>query len=119
MSSPPLNQPGRRAGLFKRPVHAQVSPRWPQVLVQVREQPRVRGFVSATWPSCRGPQQPTGTDLAVVPSATPGSPNSNAWPPRPRHLSSRHILCPTDLRAFQSVPSNADPCAYLLEPRSI
>jgi hypothetical protein len=35
MSSPPLSEPGHRAGLFfKRPVRSRVSSRWPQALIR-------------------------------------------------------------------------------------
>jgi hypothetical protein len=78
-----------------------------------------QGFVLATWSSCRGPRLPAEDELAVVPPTTPGSPNSNAWPARPRRATSRHILGPTGLSAFQSVPSGAKPRADLTEPHSI
>ena len=44
---------------------------------------------------------------------------SNAWPVRLRQAWPRHILGPTGLRVFQSVPSNVNPCAHLLETHSI
>ena len=119
MSSPPLSKPGYRAGPFKRPVHSSVGSRWPQALSQVCKQLRVRGFVLATWPSCRGPRQPAVTELAVVPPTTPCSPSLNAWPARPRCAPSRHILAPTRFRAFHSVPSYANPRADLRRPHLI
>src|SRR5271157_282847 len=67
MSSPPLNEPGNRAGLFKRPVHSSASSRWLQALVQNRKQLRVRSFVLAAWPSCRGPRQPAANELGGGP----------------------------------------------------
>jgi hypothetical protein len=62
MSSPPLNKSCHRAGLFKRPVHSSASSRWLQALVQNRKQLRVRSFVLAAWPSCRGPRQPAANE---------------------------------------------------------
>jgi hypothetical protein len=62
MSSPPLNKPCNRVGLFKRPVHSSASSRWPQALVQNRKQLRVRSFVLAAWPSCCGPRQPAANE---------------------------------------------------------
>ncbi len=118
-SSPPLSQPGGYTGLFKLPVQANASPRWLQALIQACEQPRVRDFVSAAWPSCCGPRQPVATELAVVPSPTPRSPSLTAGPARPRRDPSRHILVLTGLRAFRCVPSQADPCAHLPEPQSV
>src|SRR5271157_1516875 len=56
-------------------------------------------------------------NLVVVPSATSGSPSSNAWPARPRQASSRHILPPTSLRALHRVPSSAVVRAYPPAPR--
>jgi hypothetical protein len=55
-------------------------------------------------------------NLAVVPSTTSGSPSSNAWPARSRHVTTRHILGPTSLRAFRSVLSSAGVRAYLPAP---
>ena len=107
-SSPPLSQPGRCARRFKRPVHFNVGSRWPQALVQTRERLRLRSFALATWPSCRGPRQPTASELAVVPSTTPSALNSNAWPARPRRVLSRHNVGSKFLRAFYCVPSHAD-----------
>src|SRR6516225_8166277 len=82
--------------------------RWPQALVQTRERLRLRSFALATWPSCRGPRQPTASELAVVPSTTPSALNSNAWPARPRRVLSRHNVGSKFLRAFYCVPSHAD-----------
>src|SRR5208337_4963770 len=56
-------------------------------------------------------------NLVVVPSATSGSPSSNAWPARPHLASSRHILPPTSLRALHRVPSSAAVRAYPPAPR--
>jgi hypothetical protein len=41
--------------------------RWPQALVQDRKQFRVRSFVLAAWPSCRGPRQPAANELGGGP----------------------------------------------------
>jgi hypothetical protein len=68
------------------------------------------------WSSCRGPRRSAASELAVAPSARPGSPSSNAWPARPRHASSRHILGPALLRALHCVPSGMAPRAYLRAP---
>ena len=108
-----LRQAVQAAGSFP------VGSRWPQALSQVCEQLRVRGFVLATWPSCRGPRQPAVTELAVVPPTTTCSPSLNAWPARPRRAPSRHILAPTRIRAFHSVPSYANPRADLHTPHLI
>jgi len=108
MSSSPLSKPGPRAGPLKRPVPSAVGSRWPQALVQTRERLRLRSFALATWPSCRGPRQPTASELAVVPSTTPSALNSNAWPARPRRVLSRHNVGSKFLRAFYCVPSHAD-----------
>jgi hypothetical protein len=94
-----------------------VGSRWPQALVQDRKQLRERSFVLAAWPSCRGPRQPAVNELAVVPSTTPGSLSSNAWPARPRCALSRHILGLISLRALFSVPSGAAARADHLSPR--
>jgi hypothetical protein len=67
MSSPPLNKTCNRAGLFKRPVRSSASSRWPQTLVQNRKQLRVKSFVLAAWPSCRGPRQPAANELGGGP----------------------------------------------------
>jgi hypothetical protein len=107
MSSPPLSKPRHRAGFLERPVRSSAGSRWPQALAQIRKQFLARSFVLAAGPSCRGPRQLVASELAVVPSATPGSPSSNAWPARPRHALSRHISCPTQLRALHRVPSGA------------
>ena len=96
-----------RAGFLERPVRSSAGSRWPQALAQIRKQFLARSFVLAAGPSCRGPRQLVASELAVVPSATPGSPSSNAWPARPRHALSRHISCPTQLRALHRVPSGA------------
>ena len=113
-----MSQPGRCARRFKRPVHFTVGSRWLQAPVQVCKQPRVRGFALAIWPSCRGPRLPAATELAVVPSTTPGSPSSAAWPARLCRAPSRHTLDPTRLRAFHSVPSEASLRAGLPDPDS-
>ena len=91
MSSPPSNKSCNRAGLFKRPVHSSASPRWPQALVQNRKQLRVRSFVLAAWPSCRGPRQPAANELGGGPVRHVLSPSSNAWPARPRQARPCHI----------------------------
>ncbi len=41
--------------------------RWPQALVQNRKQLRLRSFVLAAWPSCRGPRQPAANELGGGP----------------------------------------------------
>ena len=62
---------------------ARVGPRpWSRI----RKQLRARGFVLTAWSSCRGPRRSAASESAVVPSTTPGSPSSNAWPARPRLL---------------------------------
>ena len=76
----------------------------PRLWSRIRKQLLARSFVLATWSPCRGPRRSAASELAVVPSATPGSPSSNAWPVRPRHASPRHIVCPTSLRALHGVP---------------
>src|SRR5271157_530673 len=84
MSSPPLSESGHRAGPpFKRPVHSSAGSRWPQALIQnpqaaPREELRLDGLVILLWPVAV-----RGEELAVVPSITPGSTSSNAWPARP------------------------------------
>jgi len=88
-----------------------------QALVQFRKQLPARSFAFATWPSCGGRGQPAAIELAVVPSATPGSPSTNAWPARPRHARTRHISRQTSLRVLKSVPSSAVVRAYLRAPR--
>src|SRR5271157_151507 len=90
MSSPPLNKSCNRAGLFKRPVRSSASSRWPQALVQNRKQLRVRSFVLAVWPSCRGPRRPAANELGGGPV--------------------RHVR-PTELEllAGPSAPSSATP----------
>ena len=72
-----------------------------------------RSFVLTAWSSCGGPRRSAASELAVAPSTTPSSPSSNAWPARPRHALSRHILRLTSLRALCSVPSGAVVCAHL------
>ena len=67
MSSPPLNESCNRVGLFKWPVRLSANSRWPQALVQNRKQLRLRSFVLAAWPSCRGPRQPTANELGGGP----------------------------------------------------
>jgi hypothetical protein len=46
--------------------------------------------------------------LAVIPPTTLDSLSSIAWLARPRLVPSRHILDPSDLRAFRSMPSHVD-----------
>ena len=67
MSSPPLNESCNRVGLFKWPVRLSANSRWPQALVQNRKQLRLRSFVLAAWPSCRGPRQPAANELGGGP----------------------------------------------------
>jgi len=117
MSSPPWKEPSHRAGLFQRPVRSSAGSRWPQALAQIRKQLPARSFVLAAWPSCRGPRQLAASGLAVVPSATPGSPSPNAWPARPRHVRPRHIIGQTSLRALKSVPSRVALRTYVNAPR--
>jgi hypothetical protein len=106
----------RAAGFLKR------ASRWPRALVQdSRAVPR-GGFVSAIWPSRRGPRRPAASELAVVRSATRGSRSSNAWPARPRPASacnySRLTLAPrTLLGAEQRSPARGARSASL-EARS-
>ena len=119
MSSPLSNKSCNRAGLFKRPVHSSASSRWPQALVQNRKQLRLRSFVLAAWPSCRGPRQPAANELGGGPVRHVLSPSSNAWPARPRHTRPRHIPRPNSLRALHRVPSNVVLCAYLPGPHSV
>jgi hypothetical protein len=71
MSGPPLSEPGRCAWLSEWSVHPNVDSRSPQALVQVREQPRFRGFALATLPSCCRPHQHEATEVAVVLSTRP------------------------------------------------
>src|SRR5271166_2765531 len=99
MSSPPLNKSCNRAGLFKRPVRSSASSRRPQALVQNRKRLRVRSFVLAAWPSCRGPRQPAANELGGGPV--------------------RHVR-PTELErlAGPSAPSSATPhTEFDLTPR--
>jgi len=113
MSSPPLNESCNRVGLFKWPVRLSANSRWPQALVQNRKQLRLRSFVLAAWPSCRGPRQPAANELGGGPVRHVLSPSSNAWPARPRHTRPRHIPRPNSLRALHRVPSSAHvrPCS--------
>ena len=119
MSSPPSNKSCNRAGLFKRPVHSSASSRWPQALVQNRKQLRLRSFVLAAWPSCRGPRQPAANELGGGPVRHVLSPSSNAWPARRRQARPCHIPRPTSLRALHRVPSNVVLRAYLPGPHSV
>ena len=119
MSSPPLNKSCNRAGLFKRPVRSSASPRWPQALVQNRKQLRLRSFVLAAWPSCRGPRQPAANELGGGPVRHVLSPSSNAWPARRRQARPRHIPHPTSLRALHRVPSSVALRAHLPRPHSV
>src|SRR5208337_992659 len=101
MSSPPLNKPCNRAGLFKRPVRSSASSCWPQALVQNRKQLLVGSFVLAVWPSCRGPRQPAANELGGGPV--------------------RHVR-PTELErlAGPSAPCSATPHAeFDLTPRTV
>ena len=63
----------------------------PRLWSRIRKQLLTRSFVLATWSPCRGPRRSAASELAVVPSATPGSPSSNAWTARLRHARPRHI----------------------------
>ena len=99
MSSPPSNKSCNRAGLFKRPVHSSASPRWPQALVQNRKQLRLRSFVLAAWPSCRGPRQPAANELGGGPVRHVLSPSAT-WPACLCHARPRHIPCPNSLLHF-------------------
>ena len=119
MSSPPLNKSCNRAGLFKRPVRSSASPRWPQALVQNRKQLRLRSFVLAAWPSCRGPRQPAANELGGGSVRHVLSPSSNAWPARRRQARPRHIPHPTSLRALHRVPSSVVLRAHLPRPHSV
>ena len=119
MSSPPLNKSCNRAGLFKRPVRSSASSRWPQALVQNRKQLRLRSFVLAAWPSCRGPRQPAANELGGGPVRHVLSPSSNAWPARRRQARPRHIPHPTSLRALHRVPSSVALRAHLPRPHSV
>jgi len=119
MSSPPLNKSCNRAGLFKRPVRSSASSRWPQALVQNRKQLRLRSFVLAAWPSCRGPRQPAANELGGGPVRHVLSPSSNAWPARRRQARPRHIPHPTSLRALHRVPSSVVLRAHLPRPHSV
>ena len=113
MSSPPLNEPGNRAGLFKRPVHSSASSRWLQALVQNRKQLRVRSFVLAAWPSCRDPRQPAANEPGGGPIRHVISLSSNAWLARLRQARPRQIVYRISLRALRSVPSGAGVRALL------
>jgi hypothetical protein len=84
----------------------------PRLWSRIRKQLLTRSFVLATWSPCRGPRRSAASELAVVPSATPGSPSSNAWTARLRHARPRHIPRPNSLRALHRVPSSAGVCAY-------
>ena len=119
MSSPPLNKSCNRAGLFKRPVRSSASSRWPQALVQNRKQLRLRSFVLAAWPSCRGPRQPAANELGGGPVRHVLSPSSNAWPARRRQARPRRIPHPTSLRALHRVPSSVALRAHLPRPHSV
>jgi hypothetical protein len=92
---------------------ARVGPRpWSRT----RKQLRVGSFVLTTWSSCGGPRRSAASELAVVPSPTPGSWTRNAWPARLRPATSRHRLRPTSLRAVDRVPSGVVVRADRLEP---
>ncbi len=119
MSSPPLNESCNRVGLFKWPVRLSANSRWPQALVQNRKQLRLRSFVLAAWPSCRGPRQPAANELGGGPVRHVLSPSSNAWPARPRQARPRHIPRPTSLRALHRVPSSVALRAHLPGPHSV
>jgi hypothetical protein len=123
MSSPPLSEPGNRAGLFYQAAGSFVSElACPRPWSRIRKHPGAPRFVLATWPSCRGTRELVASELAVVPSTTSGSPSLNTWPARPRHASSGHNLPLTRLRAIHRVPSylavRADP-EHLTSPRSV
>jgi hypothetical protein len=71
MSSPPLSEPGYRAGPLKRPVRSSAGSRWLQALAQIRKQLPVRSFVLTAWSSCSGPWWSAASELAVALSSTP------------------------------------------------
>ena len=108
MSSPPLSEPGHRAGLFFQTAGSFVNRlACPRPWYRIRKHFLARKSVLAAWPSCRGTRELAASELAVVLSTTPCSRTQNAWPVRPRLARTRRILCPNLLRAFQSVPSGA------------
>jgi len=95
---------------------ARVGPRlWSRIRKQLPE----GGFVLAIWSSCRGPRRSAASELAVVPSAAPGSPSLNAWPAHPRDVLPRHELRPASLRAFCRVPSSVLVRACRQAPASV
>jgi len=49
------------------------------------------------------PKVARGERIGGGPVHSAGSPSLNAWPARPRHARSRHILCSTSFRALRSV----------------
>ena len=51
----------------------------------------------------------------MVPSTTPCSPSSNAWPARPCRAWPRHSVGPASLRAFHRVPSILSTCAHFTD----
>src|SRR5208337_3649254 len=91
----------------------------PRALVQNRKQLRLRSFVLAAWPSCRGPRQPAANELGGGPVRHVLSPSSNAWPARRRQARPRHIPHPTSLRALHRVPSSVVLRAHLPRPHSV
>ena len=114
MSSPPFNKPSLCAGPLQWPVPRKAGSRWPQALIQdPRAAPceglRLGGPVILSWLAVVRE-----SELAVARSTTPSSLSWNAWPARPRQAWLRHIVCPTSLRAFHRVPSNAAVRAYHL-----
>ncbi len=68
------------------------------------------------WPSCYGACRSTTSESAVVPSATPGSRSTNAWPARPRQAAVRHILGSEPLRAVLCLPSDVGVRTELIAP---
>jgi hypothetical protein len=59
---------------------------------RIRRQLHARSFELSAWPFCCGACRSTTSERAVVPSATPGSRSTNAWPGRPRQSCGAPIL---------------------------
>jgi hypothetical protein len=77
MSRRLLSQPRHRAGRFKPPLRSSARSRWPRALAQIGKRLSARSFVLAAWPSRRCPPSLAASGLAVVPSATLGSPHAS------------------------------------------
>ncbi len=118
MSSPPLSQPGDRAGLLFQAVGFSPS----GLAMAPGSGP---GFTSSSergalsW----GPGHPVvarGSPRRVNPAVAwpkaSGSRIRNVWPARPRRTTSRHRSSLTSLRAFHRVTSGVDVCAGHLGP---